>query len=563
MEQPTSMGARPWHRHYAPGVSCDFVPPRTTWTEMMSAAFDAHADRVLIEYYGQSLTYAEMRAQAARVAAALQARGIRRGDRVALHLPNCPWHPIFFFGAIAAGAVVTHLSPLDADREIAFKLRESGARLVVSLTTPELCRHFEPLLARGGLPDLVLCPDPVSGAGRDCPVLAGAIPVDTFWAGQEGAAYAPVAVTPEDLALLQFTGGTTGLPKAAMLSHANLAAAVYMYHEAMKDEGHSQPGKPALVYAPLFHIMGLTTALLKRTFEGGTVHLRLRYDPDAAAREIEEKRIAAFGGVPTVWIALLQVPGIEKRDLSSLDYAGSGGAPLPVEVYQRVRQLTGLKLRGGWGMTETAPAGTNVPVGMPDDKLGTIGIPLPGVDLKIVDVDDPHRRLAPGERGEMAIAGPNVTGGYWNRPDETAAAFCDGWFLTGDIGFMDADGYFYLVDRKKDMILSGGFNVYPVVIENAVHQHPDIAEAIAIGVPDPYRGESAKVFVQLRAGATPFSLEELQAFLADKLGRHEIPRYLEFRSALPHTPVGKADRKALKAEEAARQDPADKTGQPI
>ena len=235
MEQPTSMGARPWHRHYAPGVSCDFVPPRTTWTEMMSAAFDAHADRVLIEYYGQSLTYAEMRAQAARVAAALQARGIRRGDRVALHLPNCPWHPIFFFGAIAAGAVVTHLSPLDADREIAFKLRESGARLVVSLTTPELCRHFEPLLAQGGLPDLVLCPDPVSGAGRDCPVLAGASPVDTFWAGQEGAAYAPVAVTPEDLALLQFTGGTTGLPKAAMLSHANLAAAVYMYHEAMKD----------------------------------------------------------------------------------------------------------------------------------------------------------------------------------------------------------------------------------------------------------------------------------------------------------------------------------------
>lgn len=546
-------GSRPWHRHYAPGVSTDFMPPETTLVEMATGAFENHSDRVLIEYYGQSFTYAQMRALVARGAAALRARGIQKGDRVALHLPNCPWHPIFFYGAITAGAVVTHLSPLDADREIAFKVKECGAKLVVSLTTPEFRRHFEPLLISGEVPDLVLCPDPVSAKGRDCPVLAGAIPLETFWAGHEGAAYEPEQVTPDDIALLQFTGGTTGLPKAAMLTHRNLTAAVHMYHEGMKLEPNSGPGKPALIYSPLFHIMGLTTALLKRTFEGGTLHLRLRYDPDEAVREIEEKRICSFGGVPTLWIALLQVPGIEKRDLSSLKYAASGGAPLPVEVYQRVKQLTGLKLRGGWGMTETSPAGTNVPMGMPDNKLGTIGIPLPGVDLKIVDVNDPYRELAPGERGEMAISGPNVTKGYWKRPDENAAAFCDGWFLTGDIGYMDQDGYFYLVDRKKDMILSGGYNVYPVVIENAVHQHPDIAEAMAIGVPDAYRGESAKVFVRLRAGAGQFTLDELQAFLSDKLGRHELPRFLEFRDELPHTPVGKADRKALKAEEAARR----------
>lgn len=545
-------GSRPWHRHYGPGVSTDFVPPETTLVEMVTGAFETHSDRVLIEYYGQSFTYAEMRTLVARVAAALRARGIQKGDRVALHLPNCPWHPIFFYGAITAGAAVTHLSPLDADREIAFKVKECGAKLVVSLTTPELCRHFEPLLASGEVPDLVLCPDPVSAKGRDCPVQEGAIPLEVFWAEHEGAPYEPETVTPDDIALLQFTGGTTGLPKAAMLTHSNLTAAVHMYHEGMKLEPNSGPGKPALIYSPLFHIMGLTTALLKRTFEGGTLHLRLRYDPDEAVKEIEEKRICSFGGVPTLWIALLQVPGIEKRDLSSLKYAASGGAPLPVEVYQRVKQLTGLKLRGGWGMTETSPAGTNVPMGMPDNKLGTIGIPLPGVDLKIVDVDNPHRELAPGERGEMAISGPNVTKGYWNRPDENAAAFCDGWFLTGDIGYMDEDGYFYLVDRKKDMILSGGFNVYPVVIENAVHQHPDIAEAMAIGVPDAYRGESAKVFVRLRAGAGQFTLDDLQAFLSDKLGRHEIPRFLEFREELPHTPVGKADRKALKAEEASR-----------
>ena len=543
---------RPWLRHYAPTVRKDFVPPVTTWTALMDLAFERYADTVLIEYYGQSWTYAEMRAEAARVAAALIARGIRKGDRVALHLPNCPWHPIFFFGVIAAGAAVTHLSPLDAEAELAHKLRDSGARMVVTLTTPELCRGFAALIGQDGIPPVIQCPDPVSAQGRACPLLEGAESVESLLAGHAGAPWRPVPVTPADMALLQYTGGTTGVPKAAVLSHANLCAAVLIYAENAKDDPGSAPGKSALVYSPLFHIMGLTAGLLKRTHEGGTLHLRLRFDPEAAVREIEEKRIASLGGVPTTWIAILQVPDIASRDLSSLEYVGSGGAPLPVEVYTRVKQLTGLKLRGGWGMTETAPAGTHVPADMPDEKLGTIGVPLPGIDMKIVDVEDAARTLAPGETGEIAIRGPNVLSRYWNRPDETAAAFHDGWLLTGDIGFMDEDGYFFLVDRKKDMILSGGFNVYPLMIENAVHSHPAVSEAIAIGVPDDYRGESAKVFVVLNRGAEPFTLPELQDHLATRLGRHEIPRHLEFREALPHTPVGKPDRKALRLEEQER-----------
>jgi len=551
---PDTVGARPWHRHYAPAISRSFVPERTTWTALMDGAFERHADRVLIEYYGTTYTYAEIRALSARVAAALRARGIRKGDRVALHLPNCSWHPIFFFGTIAAGAAVTHLSPLDADRELAHKLADSGAKLAVTLTTPELARHWAPLLARGEAPPLVMCPDPVSAMGRDCPVLDGAMSLEDFWAGHQGAAWDPVPVTPDDMALLQYTGGTTGVPKAAVLSHANLTAAVLMYHEAGKDDPASGQGLGSLVYSPLFHIMGLTVSLLKRTYEGGTLYIRLRFDAAQAVKEIEENKIAYFGGVPTVWIGILQLPDIEKRDLSSLLNVGSGGAPLPVEVYNRVKRLTGLKLRGGWGMTETAPAGTQVPSSMPDDKLGTIGIPIPGLDIKIVDVENPARDLAYGETGEMAVRGPNVTSGYWNKPEETAEAFHYGWFLTGDIAYMDEDGYLFLVDRKKDMILSGGFNVYPLMIENAVHAHPDVSEAIAIGVPDAYRGESAKVFIVLNAGANPFTLEALQAFLEDKLGRHEIPRHLEFRDTLPHTPVGKPDRKALKAEEATRRE---------
>ncbi len=547
-------GDRPWLRHYPDTVRRDFAPDPTTMTALMTRAFDRYADTVHIEYYGTSYTYADMRAQVARVASALRARGIGKGDCVALHLPNCPWHPIFFFGVLAAGAAVTHLSPLDAHHELAHKLRDSGAKLAVTLTTPELGSHFAPLLASGETPPLVMCPDQVSAMGRVCRVLEGAMSVADFLSGHDGAAYDPVPVTPEDTALLQYTGGTTGVPKAAVLSHANLSAAVLIYAEAAKDDPGSDPGKSALLYAPMFHIMGLTAGLLKRTHEGGTLHVRLRYDAETAVREIEEKRIASFGGVPTTWIALLQIPDIDRRDLSSLEYVGSGGAPLPVEGYNRVKQLTGLKLRGGWGMTETSPAGTNVPRTMPDEKLGTIGIPLPGIDMKIVDVDDAARTLGPNETGEMVIKGPNVLRAYWKKPEETRAAFHDGWFLTGDVGYMDDDGYFYLVDRKKDMILSGGFNVYPLMIENAVHQHPDVSEAIAIGVPDDYRGESAKVFVRLNRGAKAFTLEALQAFLADKLGRHEVPRHLEFRDELPHTPVGKPDRKALKQQEAAPAD---------
>jgi len=542
---------RPWFKWYPKGVDPYFVPQPSTILDRLTRSFDRYGDLCMIEYYGKEYSYAQMRALVGRAGAALRAQGIGPGDRVALLLPNCPWHPIFFFATLSIGAVVTQVSPLDAEREIQHKLHDSGAKLVVSLTTPEFSSRFEMLLAEGDCPPLVMCDDPVSAMGRECPVIDGAMSLETFWADHDGAPYQPVHAQPSDVALLQFTGGTTGVPKAAVLTHDNLAAASQMYSEMGKTDSVSKPGKPWLLYSPLFHIMGLSSSMLKRVAEGGTLCLRLRFDPEVTLREIQSLKIAALGGVPTTWIALLATKGIDTADLSSLEYVGSGGAPLPVEVYNRVKGLTGLKIRGGWGMTETSPAGTTVPRDMPDEKLGTIGLPLPGLDIRIVDVDDPHREQPSGTPGEMAIRGPNVTSHYWNRPDDTAAAFVDGWFLTGDIGFMDDDGWFYIVDRKKDMILSGGFNVFPLVIENAVHAHPDVAEALVIGVPDAYRGESAKVFVVLNAGAPRFTLEALQDFLGDKLGRHEVPRHLEFRTELPRTSVGKPDRKALKAEEKA------------
>jgi long-chain acyl-CoA synthetase len=428
---------------------------------------------------------------------------------------------------------------------------------VISLTTPEFAGRFARLVRQPDFPPVYLCPDPVSAQGRPCPVPDGMHAVEELIGGHEGAPYDPPAMRTDEVALLQFTGGTTGTPKAAILTHGNISASVQTYNHGSIGEPAAGPGAPGMLFAPLFHIMGLTSAMLKRTMEGGKMHLRLRFDAAAVVNDIEKFGIVSCGGVPTSWIAIMQLPEIEKRDLSSLEFIGSGGAPLPKEVYNRIRQLTGLQLRGGWGMTETASNGTSVPKGMPDEKLGTIGIPLVGVQMAIVDMEDPRRRLGPGETGEMIIKAPAVTVGYWNKPEETAQAFVDGWLLTGDIGYMDEDGWFYIVDRKKDLILSGGFNVYPLTIENAIHQHPDVAEALVIGVPDAYRGESAKAFVCLNKGAREFTLDELQGFLADKLGRHEMPRFLEFRSELPRTSVGKASRKMLKDEERAKRESAE------
>ena len=249
-----------------------------------------------------------------------------------------------------------------------------------------------------------------------------------------------------------------------------------------------------------------------------------------------------------MWIALSSAPSIETRDFSALVYTGSGGAPLPVEVADRFERLTGHRLIGGWGMTETSPAGTNR-LGAGPRKAGTIGLPLPGLEMDVCSLDDPAVILGPHQTGELRIRGPNVTRGYWNRPQETATSFVGEWFLTGDIGYMDEDGFFFITDRRKDMIICGGFNVYPQMIEQAMYQHPGVEEVLVVGVPDSYRGETAKAFVKLRAGHEPFTLPALQAFLADKVGRHEMPTALEFRPALPRTAVGKLSKVELRDEE--------------
>lgn len=528
----------PWEASYPPECRWDAPIAQGTLPGFLDAIAARFGDRPALEYNGVTLSYAALKARADALAAGLIAQGIGPGDCVALYLPNTPWHPICLFAALRAGARVVHLSALDARRELAHKLRDSGARLLVTTGFAPLVANAAWLRAETGL-RVLLAPEAAWG-GTDAPHDFDALP-------QAAPPRAWPAIAPGDLALLQYTGGTTGTPKGAMLTHGNLTAAIAIYR-AWRDATSLPEGEGrCLVLLPLFHIFALTAVLLRQLAEGSLCHLRPRFEAAAAVEDFERLRINIFSGVPTMWIGILNLPGVERRDFSALRQVSSGGAPMPFEAQQRLEALLGRRIGGGWGMTETCPAGTRIPPGAPR-RAGLIGLPLPGIELRIVDPDAPARALPAGETGEMAVRGPNVFQGYWNRPEETARAFVDGWFLTGDMGWMDEAGFFTLVDRRKNMILSGGFNVYPAQIEQAIYEHPDVAECLVIGIPDAYRGQAAKAYVALKPGAPCFTLEALRDFLADRLGRHEMPAALEIRASLPRSPAGKLLASALAAE---------------
>lgn len=507
-----------------------------------------------LEFRGRRISYGELDRQVGRLAAGLIADGVKPGDRVALLLPNTPWHPLVFFAVARCGAVVVHLSALDAPRELEHKLKVTKPARLVTTNLPGFLPNALALLEAGHVGRLLVGEDGRWGEGE-----SAALPVpqrdevatlDALMQAPEPAAWPKVS--PDDLMLLQFTGGTTGLPKAAMLSHGNLVSAVNIYRLWNDGERLEPFAQKVVAVLPLFHIYALTTLLLRHLRDGNEILLRQRFDVETLIEDIAERRATAFSGVPTMWFALLNRPGVESVDFSSLRSCVSGGAPLPFEVQTRLEGLLGVRLVNGWGMTETAPAGSRLPKAA-KPRPGLIGLPLPGIAMKIVGLDPPREELTTGEVGEIAIRGPNVFKGYLDDEEATREAFADGWFLTGDLGRMDADGLFEIVDRRKNMIISSGYNVYPVAIEGAIYEHPAVSEVIVIGIDDAYRGQAAKAFVTLKDGHLPFSLDELQAFLTDRLGRHELPRALEFRASLPRSAAGKLLARELIAEEKARQ----------
>jgi long-chain acyl-CoA synthetase len=542
---------RPWVDAFPQAARWDAPIEIGTLPALLDLAVAEGPARPALSYREARLDYATLGRLVAELSAGFAEAGIGKGETVALYLPNTPFHPIVFFAVLRLGARIAHLSPLDAPRELAHKIKDSGARTLVTTNFPSLLPNALSLHAEGLVERVWVGDDAYWGPspGVAVPWRPGVSPLMEIL--RTPSSREPAKISPDDVAVLQYTGGTTGMPKGAMLTHANFTATVSMYRSWSEPYG-LVPGEERIICVlPLFHIYALTVILLRGLRDGNELLLHPRFDAEAVVADIETRRASVMLGVPTMWIALANLPGIEKRDLSSLKQCGSGGAPMPFEVEKRLERLLGRRMGGGWGMTETAPAGTRMVMSAPSSP-GLIGIPYPGIDLRIVALDDPRKELGPDEVGEIAIRGPNVFKGYWNKPQATQEAFVDGYFLTGDIGKLDDKGQFSIVDRKKNMIISSGFNVYPVAIENAIYEHDDVKEVIVIGVPDAYRGQAAKAFVTLKQGARMLTLETLREFLSDRIGRHEMPTALEIRAELPRSPAGKLLAKVLIDEENAK-----------
>ena len=560
---------RPWVKSYPQGVRVDPVLEISAIDDVLTRARDTWPDHAALEFMGRRISYSELDGLVSRAAKGFQALGVKPGVHVGLYLPNCPQFPIAFFGALRAGGTIVNYSPLDAAATLEHKIADSRTEILVTLDLQALYPQIAGVIDRtdvrrvilGDLAEFSGAPAGVRAHLAAAKQIADIAPDSRHLSfGQlidnDGACSGLPEIDPRTaIAVLQYTGGTTGKPKGAILTHANLTAAMGEVEETTRiTPPLITPGDiREIVVLPLFHIYALTVVLLLGFRLGAELVLHVRFDVEAVLKDIETKRINMFMGVPTMFIALLNHPSIKPDSLRSLKFANSGGAPLPREVSSAYYDKTGSWLREGWGMTETAAIGTFSPAGR-QPKLGSCGLPSPCVDMKFLSVEDGKTYLPYGQRGEICVRGPNVMEGYWNNPEATRETMTeDGYLRTGDVGWMDGEGYVFIVDRTKDMILCAGFNVYPRNIEEAIYQHEAVEAVSVIGIPDLYRGQSPKAFVKLKPGAAAMSLEEMKAFLKDKLGKHEMIGQLEIRAELPRTLVGKLSKKELYEEEARKR----------
>ncbi len=527
-----------------------------TLTAMFEAAATRFGPRPCLEFLGSSWTYAEVAAEVSKARAGLVAIGVKPGDRVGLCLPNSPHAVIGYFAVLGVGAVVVNFSPLSPTADLAQQARDAGVGVMIATDLTPVLGHVLELLNQQAISGVVVC-DFASALPLAKRLafrlfkrrLRSPLPRDTpqvwRWNALLGHGTRPTAeAAPDDLAVLQYTGGTTGTPKGVMLSHANLTTNAEQLRAWFPD---SRLGaERVLAVLPLFHVFAMTVAMNVPLGWGAEIVLLPRFDIAMLRAALARRRPSIIPGVPTLFKAMLD-RGVKHHELESVRVCISGGAPLPHEVQRAFEAAAGCHLVEGYGLTEASPVCFCNPIAA-GGRNGTIGLPLSGIEAEIHDIADPTRIMPRGERGELWVRGPNVMRGYWNKPQETATAITpEGWLRTGDVGIMDSDGYVELVDRIKDLILCSGFNVYPRRIEEALYAHPDVVAAIAVGEPDQYRGESVAAFVQLAPGSRT-SVDMLREFLRDKLSPIEMPRRIELRGELPRTAVGKLSRKELRGE---------------
>jgi long-chain acyl-CoA synthetase len=559
--EPVPTRPYPWEAHYPRGLSWDFdLEPKPLFT-VLEEAVARYPDRPCLDFLGRKSTYKEIGRLVDHAAKGFQMLGVRRGVRVGLFLPNCTYYVICFFAVLKAGGTVVNYNPLYAQREIARQIEDSRTSIMVTLNIKGLYPKVAPRLADTCLETIV-----VGSMGgllpwrqrtlfallrhKEIAEVAHDLHHVKFkmLVANDGRVTPPAIVPDEDVAVLQYTGGTTGRPKGAMLTHAALLANT---EQVRRWAIGSRPGQEKVIGAlPLFHVFGMTGVMNASLAAGFEIILLPRFRLDELLKVIHHERATAMMGVPTMYSAINGSALLDRYDLSSLRFCVSGGAPLPRQVQEDFERRTGCSLVEGYGLTEAGPVCTINPFG-DACRAGSVGLALPGTVVEIASIDDPDRILPRSQRGEICISGPQVMAGYDAQPEETAQVLRGGRLYTGDVGYLDHDGYLYLIDRIKDLILVGGFNVYPRMVEEAIELHPAIEEVSVCGVPDPHRGEIVKAFVTLRAGEA-LSAAELRAFLKDKLAPFEQPKQIEIRTDLPKTFVGKPSRRSLIAEEMRR-----------
>ena len=533
--------------------------------QLLDTAVAAHGSRMCTNFLGKRLTYAEIGRFVDRTAVGLQKLGVKRGTKVGLFMPNCPTFIIYYFATLKAGGTIVNYNPLYTPDELAFQVKDSETELMVTLDLKLLFDKIEGLMTTGALRRTIVASFPALlpssksvlfrlFKGRELAhpsksPMAAKIVLDADVLADAGTFQKPAIDSLNDVAVLQYTGGTTGTPKGAMLTHANIS--VNCQQGAAWATNLKSGQERTLAALPFFHVFAMTAVMNFALQEGAEIVIMPRFVLDDAMKLIDKAKPTVMPGVPTMFIAMLNHPKLKTFDLSSLKYCVSGGAPLPVDVKERFEKITGCKVVEGYGLSEASPSVTCNPVEGPV-KSGSIGQPLPGTIVSLRDLADPTQEVPLGEKGEICVKGPQVMKGYWKRPDETANQFVGDFLRTGDVGIMDEEGFIFIVDRIKDLIICSGYNVYPRRIEEAIYEYPAVEEVTVIGIKDQYRGEAPKAFIKLKADMTATEAD-IRKHLEVKLSKIEMPAQIEFRDALPKTMIGKLSKKELKAEEEARR----------
>lgn len=546
---------KPWLKHYPPEIPKSIVYDERSLHESLLDAGNKYKEKKALYFMGKNITYGELLSEVKKMANFFQANGLKKGDRVAVMLPNCPQGVIAYYAALLAGGTVVQVNPLYTERELEFQLKDSGAHFIICLDilVPRVSavrkntelRHVVVTRIADYLPFPKNVVYPFMQKREYNMVVKVEPSADTHvWKHimeTNSEAYEHVDINPkEDLALLQYTGGTTGSPKGVMLTHYNLVSNVQMVKAWMYKL--EEANEVVLAALPFFHVYGMTTVMNLSIMNAYKMVLLPKFNAEETLKTIQKMKPTVFPGAPTMYIGLLNHPNLTKYDLSSIQACISGSASLPLDVQQNFEKVTGGRLVEGYGLTESSPV-THANLVWDERVNGSIGLPWPDTNAKIVKKGTLDE-VPLGEVGEIAVKGPQVMKGYWNRDEETKEILKDGWLLTGDMGRMDERGYFYVVDRKSDMIIAGGFNIYPREVEEILFEHDGIQEASVIGIPDDYRGETVKAVIVPKQGVT-LDKKQLDRYCRKNLAAFKVPRIYEFREELPKTIIGKVLKRQL------------------